>query len=161
MKALIVTFITIGQLSSIQISQAQGFYAVSRPTVMLPARGVFFGSVLSRPQAATGMVTQTFVQQKQPIQSNTQLAQKHAKPVSRIQILQQIEGLWNQVRRHQTQAMYQLAKIYENGNPLPPQPAMSRRLLVMAARKGHQQAAADLRKLTRKRSEQVSGRTER
>ena len=119
MKALIILLIIIGQLSSIQISQAQGFYAVSRPTIMLPARGVFFGSVLARPQAATGMATQAFVQQKQKAQSNTQLAQKHSKAVSRIQILQQIEGLWNQVRRDQTQAMYQLAKIYEKGNPLP------------------------------------------
>jgi TPR repeat protein len=161
MKALIILLIIIGQLSSIQISQAQGFYAVSRPTIMLPARGVFFGAVLARPQAATGMATQTFVQQKQKVQSNTQLAQKHSKAVSRIQILQQIEGLWNQVRRDQTQAMYQLAKIYEKGNHLPPQPAMSRRLLLMAARKGHQQAAVDLRKLASIHAKKVSGKVEK
>lgn len=157
MKALIFFLTIIGQLSSIQDLQAQGFYAVSRPTIMLPARGVFFGSILARPQAATGMATQAFVQQKQKTQSKIQLAKKNTKAITRDQMLQQIAGLWNQVRRDQTQAMYQLAKIYERGNPLPPQPAMSHRLLTMAARKGHPQAIKDLQKFAIKNKKKTMG----
>jgi hypothetical protein len=146
MKMLLVTFVLISLSGSIQISLAQGFYAVSRPTIMHPARGVFFGSVLARPQIVQGGGAQTFAQQKQSPKAITPWAQSDSKAISRDQILSRIERLWGEVRRGQSQAMYALSKIYEKGNPLKPQPAMSHKLLVMAAQKGHKRALADLRK---------------
>lgn len=113
---------------------------------MHPARGVFFGSVLARPQIVQGGGAQTFAQQKQSPKAITPWAQSDSKAISRDQILFRIERLWGEVRRGQSQAMYALSKIYEKGNPLKPQPAMSHKLLVMAAQKGHKRALADLRK---------------
>jgi len=104
---------------------------------------------------------QTFAQQKQSPKAITPWAQSDSKAVSRDQILSRIERLWGQVRRGQTQAMYALAKIYEKGNPLKPQPAMSHRLLVMAAQKGHKRALADLRKHSRKSTDSKTTQLEK
>jgi hypothetical protein len=57
--------------------------------------------------------------------------------------------------------MYALAKIYEKGNPLEPQPAMSHRLLVMAAQKGHKRALADLRKQSSKGTNSKTAKLEK
>ena len=161
MKMLLVTFTLISLSGTIQISLAQGFYAVSRPTIMHPAPGVFFGSVLARPRIVQGGGAQTFAQQKQSPKAITPWVQSDSKPISRDQILSRIERLWGQVRRGQTQAMYALAKIYEKGNPLKPQPAMSHKLLVMAAQKGHKQAIADLRKHPRNRTDKKAAPLEK
>ncbi len=145
MKKLTLTLASIILLLAPIVSQAQGFYAVSRPTIMVPARGVFFGSILARPQRAQVAQTQAWVKNSAKTGDTSKWAAIREKQSTKQETLKLIAMLWPRVRRGDVQAMYQLAKVYEEGNPLPPQPAMSQKLMMMAAQRGHIEAKNELK----------------
>ncbi len=124
----------------------QGIYAVSRPTLMSPARGFFFGPVLARP--IRPQVNQPMAAAKAPALRNSNRFIVDQTPLINGQQarLHANTKLWLKVRQGNAAAMFKLAKLFLETEDDPRKIQTGRRLLYMAAHRGFKPALNALRK---------------